>query len=95
MILQKAPHQPLMWGTGNPEEQVRIEVFDPTGQLVIEAGAMVQADGKWTVSNVLILIYILYYFSIDTIHIVCCINHFPNESLNLASCSATRSRNRL
>ena len=61
MILQKAPHQPLMWGTGNPEEQVRIEVFDPTGQLVIEAGAMVQEDGKWTVSNVLISIYLLYY----------------------------------
>ena len=54
MILQKAPHQPLMWGTGNPEEQVRIEVFDPTGQLVIEAGAIVQEDGKWTVSNVFI-----------------------------------------
>ena len=55
MILQKAPNTPLIWGTGEAEENVKIEIFDASGQILNEVGAKVEEDGKW---KVMLYIYI-------------------------------------
>ena len=49
MILQKIPNTPLIWGTGEPEQNVKIEIFDASGQILNEVGAKVEEDGKWKV----------------------------------------------
>ena len=51
MILQKAPNTPLIWGTGESEENVKIEIFDASGQILNEVGAKVEEDGKWKVTS--------------------------------------------
>ena len=49
VILQKAPQRPLIWGTGDPEDTITVDLFNSEGHLIIEFGCLVGDDGTWQV----------------------------------------------
>ena len=49
VILQKAPQSPLIYGKGNPNEDVKITVYGPGGDVVAERSDKTGEDGAWKV----------------------------------------------